>query len=81
MHKQMEEKPVSHRKITKEVAVKMLIGITREKIFKIEAETRRVTGFWTWPKLSRFELHPGGIIFDFGDWRGIHSHFFLMRIS
>ena len=66
MHEQMEDRRISGRKLVKMVPVKMLIGITREKIFKIDAETRKVTGLWSWSKLSRYELHPGGIIFDFG---------------
>lgn len=51
-------------------ATPYLIGITKSKVIKMDAETQKEIKSWTYDQLRRWSQNRGVFTFDFGDWHG-----------
>jgi len=61
--KQLKGKQSGNKKPTR-----VLIGITKEKIIKVDPETQRTITEWTFKQLRRWSFAHGNFTLDFGDY-------------
>lgn len=46
----------------------VLIGVTKDKIMKVDNETQELQGEWTWTQVARWSSKGETFLFDFGDY-------------